>query len=179
VTVVPVIRTQRLLLRPVADADAVAVTEACSDPEISLYMPVIASPYRLADAHAFIGESAKAWEAATEATFAIVDAGSKEFLGVIGVGLGDDEAVGYWIAPGARGRGLATEALRAVVDWIRTAHGVHRLWLATHPDNVASQRVAEKAGFRRQPGTVEHMPFRDGQHRAFRFDRIADSAASG
>src|SRR3954466_8874233 len=77
----PIIRTHRLLLRPVADVDAYAVAEGCSDPEIALYIPLIPSPYRLADAYAFIDASAEAWTAATEATFAILDARSEEFLG--------------------------------------------------------------------------------------------------
>jgi RimJ/RimL family protein N-acetyltransferase len=170
----PVIRTQRLLLRPVAEEDAEALTEACSDPAIPRYMPVIPSPYRRADADDFVRESATWWRDGTEATFAIVDAGSQELLGVIGVGLGDGESIGYWVASGARGRGVATEAFCAVVDWVRTAHGVRRVCLMTHPANAASQRVAEKAGFRRQPGTVEHMPFRDGERRAIRFDRVTD-----
>ena len=166
----PVIRTHRLLLRPLVEGDADSVVKACSDPEIALYIPLIPSPYELDDAYVFIAESTRAWKAATEATFAVVDAAKDEFLGIISVRLSDDGSVGYWIAPGARGRGLATEALRAVVDWARTARGVRRLWLTTHPANVASQRVAEKVGFRRRPGTVEHMPFRDGERRAFRYE---------
>ena len=73
--------------------------------------------------------------------------------------------VGYWVAAGARGRGIASSALRLVCDW-STARP---LQLMTHPDNAASQRVAEKGGFRRL-GMAPHLPaFRDGLAEAVLF----------
>ena len=69
--------------------------------------------------------------------------------------------MGYWLAPEARGRGIMTDAVRAVVAWAQE-HGIRCLTLTAHPENVASHRVAERAGFRRV-GLVPHEPpFRDG-----------------
>ena len=62
--------------------------------------------------------------------------------------------VGYGLAESARGRGLATEALRAVAAWAKE-HGVTLLVAMTALDNLPSQRVLERAGFSRLPGTVE------------------------
>lgn len=56
--------------------------------------------------------------------------------------------VGYGLAPSGRGSGYATEALTAFVDLAGTL-GVTGVRADTDPDNVASQRVLEKAGFRR------------------------------
>jgi len=62
--------------------------------------------------------------------------------------------VGYGLAESARGRGLATEALRAVAEWAK-AHGVTLLVAMTALDNRPSQRVLERVGFSRLPGTIE------------------------
>ena len=50
----------------------------------------------------------------------------------------------------ARGRGVATRALRLAARWILGHEGIERLQLRTDALNVPSQRVAEKAGFRRE-----------------------------
>jgi predicted metal-dependent phosphoesterase TrpH len=65
------------------------------------------------------------------------------------------------VAREARGSGIATEAVRAAVAWAHE-QGIRTLTLTAHPENVASLRVAEKAGFVRV-GLVQHdPPFRDG-----------------
>ena len=62
--------------------------------------------------------------------------------------------VGYGLAESARGRGLATEALRAMTA-LAAQHGVALMVAVTSMDNVASQRVLERAGFTRLPGTIQ------------------------
>jgi [ribosomal protein S5]-alanine N-acetyltransferase len=54
------------------------------------------------------------------------------------------------VAAAARGRGLATTALRLVSRWAVRELGIARVHLTAHVDNPASQRVAERAGFRRE-----------------------------
>jgi RimJ/RimL family protein N-acetyltransferase len=55
-----------------------------------------------------------------------------------------------YLAQGAgRGRGIVTRGVRVLADWLFT-QGVGRLEIRTHPDNEASQRVAERAGFVRE-----------------------------
>ena len=61
--------------------------------------------------------------------------------------------VGYGLAESARGRGVATEALRAVAAWA-AERGVARIVAMTVTDNVASQRVVERLGFARLPEPV-------------------------
>jgi RimJ/RimL family protein N-acetyltransferase len=61
--------------------------------------------------------------------------------------------VGYGLAESARGRGVATEALHAVTAWA-AEHGVATVVAMTATDNVASQRVVERAGFTRLPEPV-------------------------
>ncbi|SNY71226.1 GNAT family N-acetyltransferase [Paractinoplanes atraurantiacus] len=92
--------------------------------------------------------SADAVRAAVEAGpsgFLIADAVSGERLGNIAVD-GDGE-VSYWVAAPARGRGVATRALRLFVERL----GARELRLWAHADNLGSRTVAERAGFVREP----------------------------
>ena len=60
-----------------------------------------------------------------------------------------DVSLGYGIAVEARNQGLTTEALRAMLAFAASDPAVHRVLADTDHDNLASQRVLEKAGFRR------------------------------
>lgn len=58
----------------------------------------------------------------------------------------DSAELAYWVRPEARGRGLATAALTRLTT-LAHERGFTRLWLEIRPDNTASRRVAERAGF--------------------------------
>ena len=155
-----------LVLRPLELGDLEDVVLACGDPEIPRFTLLVPSPYTEDDGREFLTHVELRWrEEAPERTFAITAGG--EFLGVVGVGL-DSGVVGYWMKREARGRGVMTRAVLAVVAWAR-AQGVERFSLTTHPDNVASQRVALKAGFRRVGLVGEPRGFRDGSTTAVLF----------
>jgi ribosomal-protein-alanine N-acetyltransferase len=87
-----------------------------------------------------------------ETAFAITDRRSGELMGAIGVREVDqaNAQIGYWVKREARGRGVATRALGLVSRWAFEELGAGRVQLFTEPGNVASQRVAEKAGFVRE-----------------------------
>jgi RimJ/RimL family protein N-acetyltransferase len=72
-------------------------------------------------------------------------------------------AVGYWLAPHARGRGVATHATRLLARWGFERLGLERLELTCGPDNAASQRVAERCGFTREGLLRSHMRFKGGR----------------
>ncbi|MFC5183125.1 precorrin-2 C(20)-methyltransferase [Actinomadura harenae] len=85
---------------------------------------------------------------------AIADAETDTLIGFIGLfrvdAIHDSCEVGYALRRSTRGRGHATEALRLTCDWALDDCGLHRIELRTLTDNVASMRVAEKSGFRRE-----------------------------
>lgn len=62
---------------------------------------------------------------------------------------GDRAAIAYWLAPQARGRGWAAEALRAATQWAAANWPVGHIELEIHPENTASVRVAQAAGYAR------------------------------
>ena len=64
-----------------------------------------------------------------------------------GLGRDGNVEIGYGIYPEYWGRGYATEAVIAAVDWALKQPGVERIEAETDPDNKASQRVLEKSGF--------------------------------
>jgi RimJ/RimL family protein N-acetyltransferase len=64
--------------------------------------------------------------------------------------------------PAWRGRGYATRAVRLVARWAFDSAGVARLVAGTLPSNVGSQRVLEKAGFRREGLQFGRLPAADG-----------------
>lgn len=57
-------------------------------------------------------------------------------------------SIGYWLLPSARGRGLATRAVRLLSGWAARDLGVTNLRLTTEPENQRSRRVAQRSGFR-------------------------------
>jgi len=138
-----------------------AIARACADPEIARFIPLIPTPYTEGHARAYVAFTRELRER-DRRSLAIVDAGTDELLGAIDVRIGEIGSIGYWVGPWARGRDVATQALRLLAGWALDAGGVRRLELVTHPDNVASQRVAEKAGFTREGTRPHDPPFLDG-----------------
>lgn len=65
----------------------------------------------------------------------------------IGIGPHDAE-VGYWVGRPWWNQGIATEALRLIIDYCFIEKGFHTLWADHFPDNPASGRVLQKCGFR-------------------------------
>ncbi|HEY1820595.1 MAG TPA: GNAT family protein [Trebonia sp.] len=82
--------------------------------------------------------------------------------------------IGYGVHAERRGRGYASEALVAVARWALTEGGLQRAWLTANTDNVASVRVAEKAGFQRE-GTLRRAGLEDdGLHDLAVFSMLDD-----
>jgi RimJ/RimL family protein N-acetyltransferase len=125
-------------------------------------------PYSEDDARLFIERAGLTWDEGTRAVFAIADAETGSGLGIVDLHLdvrGEPglASVGYWVLARARGRGLASRALQLISRWALTELGVERLYLTTAPGNVASQRVAERAGFTREGLLRAHLPTPEGR----------------
>ncbi len=137
-------------LRQFDEADAPALVDAVAQPEVAR-LPGTAPFSDEREARAWIERAAADWRGNGPWRFAVADARSGELLGYIGVRLVDSNGqIGYWVRRAARGRGVATSALRMLSRWALTSAGFERLQLVTETHNVASQRVAVKAGFQRE-----------------------------
>ena len=156
----------RLVLRPPDEGDVEAVCRACQDPEIPRWIPLIPQPYTEESARDFIAWSREGRERGNH-SFVIVEAGGGELLGAIGMSVNAQNRlghIGYWVAAPARRRGVASSALRLLAGWALEQE-LGRVELITDPDNIASQRVAEKVGFRREGVMRAHTLHRDGRRR--------------
>lgn len=137
-----------VMLRPWRQDDVPAVFSACQDPLIARFIHV-PQPYTMEVARRFVEARRRDWTTEDERPFAIVDSGTGDLLGSV-ARHGPRRHVagfGYWLAPQARGRGLATRALRLVVDWTSRTTGAVRLEVFTDVANDASGRVARRVGF--------------------------------
>lgn len=146
----PTFEAEGLTLRPWRESDADAVYSACQNPEIVRWTTV-PSPYEREDAEGYVGPvSADAWAHKTAVNFAVVNpdgtvAGS---FGLVRMNLPQAVAeVGYWVAPWARRRGVATRAAAAVTEWALSGVGFARVELLAAVENTGSRRVAERIGF--------------------------------
>ena len=101
----------------------------------------------------YLAAKREAWAEGTGASFAVCDATRLDAcLGQVFIERDDDGrgSVGYWLLEDGRGKGRATRAVRLMASWALPEMRLGRLQLHTDPENVASQRVAERAGFTRE-----------------------------
>ena len=138
-------------LRPWKLDDVPALAEACNDETLHHWLPMMPFPYREEDGREFIGGQPQR-NAEGAGNVGVFDARTGELLG--GCGFSASAAgrteFGYWIASVHRGHGFAPRALRLLARWVAENTGAGRLQLHADVENIASQRVAEKAGFTRE-----------------------------
>ncbi|GLF93418.1 GNAT family N-acetyltransferase [Streptomyces yaizuensis] len=142
--------TDHLLLRTFTPEDADAVLEICQDPDIQRWTTVPA-PYRREDAVEFTTHLVpEGWHTGTMCTFAVLPRSGGPLLASVSVTLRTYSGtweIGFWTAPEHRGRGVMTEAVRALAHWTFTRLGATRLEWRAEIGNTASRTVAERAGF--------------------------------
>ncbi len=167
----PCLDDGHLTVRAFEPEDAPAVAAACDDPEIAHWIHRLPAPYSLADAERFVAGARRTLVTGEQIRLAVADRASGELLGSVSLepswqlGLAE---VGYWVKREARRRGVATAAARLIIRWAFEELGLERLELATYPGNVASQRLAESLGFRREGLLRGVLPVDPGKDRAGR-----------
>jgi RimJ/RimL family protein N-acetyltransferase len=153
----PVMRGERVVLRPYRDDDATRIVESGTDPLTEYWLANLPRPSTEAAARSWVLERVEAQSLGRGVWWCVADPDSDLMLANVAVfGLDSkydsNGEIGYWAHPDARGRGVVTEAARLV-----TAHalapesegglGVRRLQLAAGTDNAASRHIAMACGF--------------------------------
>jgi RimJ/RimL family protein N-acetyltransferase len=142
---IPVLETQRLILRAPQLGDAKAIAALANDRRVAENTARIPHPYRLADAESFILGADKAQERAFLITLA--DDTVIGSCGITSDAANDAPAIGYWIGVPHWGHGYATEAVRALIDHAFTDLELQVLTANARVTNPASRRIIEKCGF--------------------------------
>lgn len=142
---VPVLETERLILRAPRLEDAETIAALANDRRVAENTLRIPHPYALSDAESFIDH---ANAAAGEIVFLITTHGAR-VLGACGVAKldGEQPEIGYWLGVPFWGKGYATEAARAVIDHAFGDLGYDALVGGARVSNPASRRVLEKCAF--------------------------------
>jgi RimJ/RimL family protein N-acetyltransferase len=137
-------------LRPFRESDAERVVEACSDERTRHWLGELPSPYTLDDALAFIAGRTGLRASGKGLSWAVADPETDLLLGSVGLfDLPDDLArgeVGYWAHPDARGRGVMTAAVRAVLGHAFEALDLQVVFAFAAVGNHASGHVLAGSG---------------------------------
>ncbi len=153
---------QDLILRPYQDKDRLVLPTIADNPNVSRYLSIVfPQPYTQAEADRWVAY-AKTQHPTLD--FAI------EYRGILAGGgglrpengdLAGGAELGYWLAEEYWGKGLATRAVRLLVDYGFAHLGLMRVEAKVHTPNQPSARVLEKNGFTRE-GTLRSAMVRNG-----------------
>ncbi len=138
-----------VLIRPLAPADAAPYSAGTEDTDVRRYAHLPEPHYTPALVTEQIDSIITPGLAdGTLAVLVIADSASEEFLGsVVLFDIADDRAeIGFWLAPAARGRGAAQQAVECAVE-LGTRLGLRALYARTVSENAASARTLTGAGF--------------------------------
>ena len=163
-----------LSLREWSENDVDSLVKACADPLTARYTSV-PIPYTPEDARRFVafGRSPNALPLAV-----VSGDDQRSVLGAVGlhaVSLSRRRSeIGYWTAPWARRSGVASEALELMSAWALGPLGLERLDLYAEPENLLSQRVAERAGFRKGALVRAGIALRGRRYDVVRFTKLRE-----
>ena len=142
---IPVLETERLILRAPTLEDAKTIAKLANDRRIAENTARIPHPYSIADAKDYV---AWAKETRAETAFLITTLDDDVVVGACGVSHaeGENPEIGYWIGVRYWGQGFATEAAHAVIDYAFERFDFDTLHSSARVTNPASRRVLEKCG---------------------------------
>jgi [ribosomal protein S5]-alanine N-acetyltransferase len=165
-----------ILLRPWTEQDLPALEQASQDP----YIPAttsVPSPYTHAEGLKWLERQQQRVLENVGLPFCIADARTDEPMGFIGLWLSNISqgraSFGYWMIPSARQRGIASTALRLLSMWAFEHLAAARLELWVELWNIASQRVAERAGFLREGVLHSYIEVEKTRRDVIMYARIA------
>jgi [ribosomal protein S5]-alanine N-acetyltransferase len=164
------LESPRLLLREMIPADVPALHAVLGDPETMRWYP---HPFSAAEVEAWIARQIDRYPTGT-GLLGLVLRETGALLGDCGPvwqtvddGRAPELEIGYHVHRAWQGRGLATEAARAVRDYAFATLGVDHVISLIRPENLPSRRVAEKNGL-----TLERtVLWREFEHCVYRLNR--------
>ena len=170
------LRVDEIVIRLPTHADVAAIAPAFADPAVGGEAGL--PPLDEAALHVFIDEELEGLLASgTMVPLLLVDAETDEVLGGGAYHHVDSQRatveIGYWLLPGARGRGVASRAVRALAEHA-FAQKLRRIHAVVRVENSASQRVLERAGFTREGVMRSYLPYAGEWRDATLFSLLSD-----
>ncbi|PSH64872.1 GNAT family N-acetyltransferase [Phyllobacterium brassicacearum] len=153
---IPILETERLILRPHNREDFESVHAMWQRPEI--YMQITGKPSTREQSWARLLRYAGLWPLIGYGFWAVEERASRQFVGELGFAnferqidppFGDAPEMGWVLSPEVHGMGFGSEALSKVVAWGDAFFKHDRALCIISPENAASQRIAKKNGFRK------------------------------
>src|SRR5436190_9017288 len=156
--------TQRFLLQQVLPEDQQFIFEGLSHPDV---IPFYGVRYDTLEATTKQMEwYEKSYNDGTGGPWKIIGKATGEKIGVIAYYFHKLEhkkaEVGFWIFPQYWNKGIATEVLKAVIDYCQQQKDIHRLEAFVEEGNAASSKVLEKVGFIYE-GTMRDCEIKNGK----------------
>ena len=162
----PHLDTPRLLLRAFAPADVPALVALAGDYEVAKNTLNIPHPYREEHARQWVRQTRENFQQRVAYAFALELRATGELIGGIGLNLErrfDRAETGYWLGRPHWGRGLATEALGALLRFGFAELGLNKIYATHLAGNPASGRVMLKNGMVKEGELAQHAK-RDGHY---------------
>jgi RimJ/RimL family protein N-acetyltransferase len=153
-TIIPTITTERLTLRPHRLDDLAACTLLWADPDVVRFISGV--PFTREQCWQRMLRYKGTWHFLGFGFWVIEERDTGNFVGEAGFlearremtpSIEDTMETGWVLMPSFHGKGYATEAVRAMIDWGKARFPAQRMTCIIAPENTASRRVGEKLGF--------------------------------
>ena len=146
---IPTLSTDRLILRPHRAEDYEPFAAMMAEPQVAEFITFNGKPQTRGESWRILAAIIGCWTLRGFGMWAVEERASGRYLGRVGPWQPEGWPgfeIGWGLSGAAQGKGYATEAAQAAIDWSRATLGVGRILHIIHPDNVPSRRVAERLG---------------------------------
>ena len=153
-----------IVIRPWREGDEISLVKYADNEKIARNLrEIFPSPYTMRDARTWIAFNKDMLPALNMAIVL-----NQDVVGAVGIALKEDISrknaeIGYWVGEPYWGKGIATEAVRRMVEYTFENYDVTRIYASTFDFNTASRKVLQKAGFRHE-ATLRKALFKDGRY---------------
>lgn len=159
----PSLSDDKVVLRPWAETDVPQQMDVFRDPVFVAYSDW--QPVNDDEARQRLIDQEQSRRRGEQIAFAVADRDdSSLLLGEVSLNWINEKdrraSLGYWLAPAARGRGVASRSVRLVAHWAFETLQLERLEITCGPDNGGSQSVARRCGFSREGLLRSHQTFK-------------------
>lgn len=146
---IPTLTTDRLILRAHRPEDFEPFAAMMAEPQVARFITFNGEPQTPAESWRVLAAIIGCWTLRGFGMWAVEERVTGRYLGRVGPWQPEGWPgfeIGWGLSGAAQGRGYATEAAQAAIDWSRAALGVGRILHIIHPDNAPSQAVARRLG---------------------------------